>query len=56
MVKNNQIFVKENVFITKISKTFKFFSQKSFLKNFHIFLGAFIWNHPQAILGKTQTV
>ena len=30
--------------ITKISKTFDFFGQKK--KNCHVFLGAFIWNHP----------
>ena len=46
MVKNNKNFVKKTFFITKISKTFDFFSQKSKRKNFHIFLGAFIWNHP----------
>ena len=32
MVKNNKNFVKKNVFITKISKTLDFFSQKSFKK------------------------
>ena len=45
MVKNNQNLVLKNVFITKISKTFDFFGQKSKKKN-HVFLGAFIWNHP----------
>ena len=31
--------------LTKISKTFDFFDQKS-KKNNHVFLGALIWNHP----------
>ena len=37
---------KKNVFITKISKTFDFF----FVKN-HVFLSAFIWNHPGVMCG-----
>ena len=49
MFKNNKKFVKKTFFITKILKTFDFCSQKS-KKNCHIFLGAFIWNHPLVTL------
>ena len=45
MVKNTQ---KKHDFTTKISKTFDFFGQKSKKNNRHVFLGAFIWNHPFA--------
>ena len=45
MVKNNQNLVFKNVIITKISKTFDFYGQKSQNKNFHVFVGAFIWNY-----------
>ena len=45
MVKNHQNLVFINIFITKISKTFDFFS-KNQKKSCHVFLGAFIWNHP----------
>ena len=38
VVKNNHFFVKKNVFITKISKTFDFFSQKSKTKIVIFFL------------------
>ena len=53
MVKNNQNFVLKNIFITKISKTFDFFGQKSKKKKLSFFLGAFIWNHPMVNLPKT---
>ena len=39
---------KKKVFINKISKTFDIFGQQSQKKKNHIFLGAFIWNHPTA--------
>ena len=48
MVKNNNLKKKKTFFINKISKTLYFFSQKSIKKKkCHIFLGAFIWNHPK---------
>ena len=49
MVKNNQHFVRKTFLYTQILKTFAFFGQKLKKKNchdFHVFLGAFTWNHP----------
>ena len=45
MIKNNHQLVLKNVFVTKISITFEFLV-KNPKKNCHVFLGAFIWNHP----------
>ena len=39
---------KQTFFITKISKTFDFFG--------HVFLGAFIWNHPHSINHFMQSI
>ena len=45
MVKNNQNFVKQNVFITKISKTFDFFG-KNLSKKLSYFSRCFYMESP----------
>ena len=47
VVKITKILFKK-CFSTKISKTFDFFGQKSPKKSCHVYLGAFIWNHPDS--------
>ena len=46
VVKNNQNFVKKRFLLLKYPKLLTFIGQKIQQKNCHVFLGAFIWNHP----------
>ena len=49
MVKNNKKFVKKTFLSLKYQKLLTFLV-KNQKKNCHVFLGAFIWNHPATMV------
>ena len=52
--KINQNLIKDTFLLLKYHKTFDFLSLKSKNK-FHVFLGAFMWNHPFTIFPFVMT-